>query len=456
MGAYSNNELADIEINLTDVGNARRLVLNYGHDLRWCEAWHKWLFWDGKRWAVDDILKIHHMAKDTIRIMYKEAADEFDENKRKNLAQHAYKCESIFKIKAMLEVAKSDVAVKPDLFDMNPWLLNVANGTLDLKTGELLPHIRENYITKLAPVEYDPLAECPKWISHLKRIMNHNQNLLDYLQTGYGYSLTGNTDERKIFFQYGTGANGKTTTNEVIKEVMGDYAVRTPTETLFIKHDGSIPNDVAKLNGARFVFCSEAEEGKKLAESLIKDITGGDTISARFMRAEWFEFQPTFKVWLATNHKPVIKGTDNAIWDRINLIPFNVSIPESERIPRREIMDQFKEELAGILAWMVRGCVSWYKHGLQTPNEVKEATSNYRTEMDVIGDFITSCCTLSPDFEVDAATLYKNYSEWAGKEGIKKPLSNISFGSRMLEKGFERKKGSRNKYIWKGIDVISI
>ena len=275
MGAYSNNELADIEINLTDIGNARRLVLNYGNDFRWCEAWHKWLFWDGRRWAVDDILKIHQRAKDTIRIMYKEAADEFDENKRKNLAQHAYKCESIFKIKAMLEVAKSDVAVKPDLFDVNPWLLNVANGTLNLRTGELLPHIWENFITKLAPVEYDPLAECPKWISHLKRIMNHNQNLLDFLQTAYGYSLTGNTDERKMFIQCGTGANGKTTTNEVINEIMGDYAVRTPTETLFIKHDGAIPNDVAKLNGARFVFCSEAEEGKKLAESLIKDITGG-------------------------------------------------------------------------------------------------------------------------------------------------------------------------------------
>jgi putative DNA primase/helicase len=451
----SKNELADIEINLTDVGNARRLVLNYGHELRWCEAWHKWLFWDEKRWARDDILKIHQRAKDTIRIMYREAAEEFDENKRKNLAQHAYKCESIFKIKAMLEVAKSDVAVKPDLFDVNPWLLNVSNGTLNLRTGELLPHIRENYITKLAPVEYDPLAECPKWISHLKRIMNHNQNLLDFLQTGYGYSLTGNTDERKMFIQYGTGANGKTTTNEVVNKVLGDYAIRTPTETLFIKHDGAIPNDVAKLNGARFVFCSEGEEGRKLAESLIKDITGQDTISARFMRAEWFEFQPTFKVWLATNHKPFIRGTDNAIWDRINLIPFNVSIPESERIPRREIMEEFTEELPGILAWMVRGCLDWYKNGLQTPDEVKEATSNYRTEMDIIGDFIASCCTSSPVFEVEATTLYKNYTEWAGKQGIKRPLSNISFGNRMLEKGFERKKTRGNKYIWIGIDLVT-
>jgi putative DNA primase/helicase len=449
------NEMADVEINLTDVGNARRLVLNYGHDFRWCEAWHKWLFWDGKRWAIDDVLKIHQMAKDTIRIMYKEASEEHDEGKRKNLAQHAFKCESMFKIKAMLEVAKSDIAVKHDLFDRNPWLLNVDNGTLNLRTGELLPHIRENYITKVAPVEYDPMAECPNWIAHLKKIMDQNQNLLDFLQTAYGYSLTGNTDERKMFIQYGSGANGKTTTNEVINEIMGDYAVRTPTETLFIKHDGAIPNDVAKLNGARFVFCSEAEEGKKFAESFIKDITGGDTVSARFMRAEWFEFQPTFKVWLATNHKPIIRGTDNAIWDRIYLIPFHVSIPEPERIPRRKMMEQFKEELPGILAWMVRGCLGWHRSGLQTPDEVKEATSNYRIEMDIIGDFIIERCTVRNGLEIEAATLYKHYSEWAASQGIKKPLTNISFANRMLERGFRKKKGSRNKNIWMGIDVLS-
>ena len=449
------NDLADIEINLTDVGNARRLILNYGTDLRWCEAWHKWLIWDGKRWAIDDVLRVHQMAKDTIRIMYKEAAEEPDEGKRKGLAQHAFKCESVFKIKAMLEVAKSDVAVKHDLFDANPWLLNVDNGTLNLRTGELLPHIRENFITKLAPVEYNPMGECPKWFDHLKRIMNSNQNLLDFLQTAYGYSLTGNTDERKMFIQYGSGANGKTTTNEVINEIMGDYAVRTPTETLFIKHDGAIPNDVAKLNGARFVFCSEGEEGKKLAESFIKDITGGDTVSARFMRAEWFEFEPTFKVWLATNHKPVIYGTDNAIWDRINLIPFSVAIPEPERIPRREIMDQFREELPGILAWMVRGCLGWYKHGLQTPNEVKEATSDYRTEMDVIGDFIAERCTIQTGLEVEAASLYKNYVEWEAAQGVKKPLSNVSFAYRVTEKGFNRKKTRSNRYIWIGIDIVS-
>ena len=167
-----NDELADIKINLTDVGNARRLVLNFGHNLRWCEIWKKWLVWDGKRWMSDDVLKVHQFAKDTIRIMYSEAAEESDENQSKSLAVHAYKCESMFKIKAMLEVAKSDIAVKHDLFDKNPWLLNVNNGTLNLQTGELLPHIRENFITKLAPVEYDPMAECLSWIIHLKKIMS--------------------------------------------------------------------------------------------------------------------------------------------------------------------------------------------------------------------------------------------------------------------------------------------
>jgi putative DNA primase/helicase len=446
-------ELEKVELTLTDVGNARRLILNYGVDLRWCELWKKWLVWDGKRWVPDDVLKIHQWAKDTIRAMYREAAEEPDENQRKRLAQHAFKCESLFKIRAMIDTAKSDVSTKPDLFDRDPWLLNVENGTLNLRTRELLPHNREDFITKLAPVEYDPLAECPRWYEHMKKIMADNRELIGFLQNGYGYSLTGNTDERKIFFQWGSGGNGKTTTNEVIREIMGDYAVRTPTETLFIKNDGAIPNDVAKLNGARFVFCSEAEEGKKLAESLIKDVTGGDTISARFMRAEWFEFRPTFKIWLATNHKPIIRGTDNAIWDRIVLIPFNVEIPQKERIPRRELMAQFEDEKAGILAWMVRGCAGWHRTGLESPKEVIEATSNYRSEMDIIADFIKDRCTVGQDLSIEAPALYEEYQHWATKNGIRKPLAHLAFSNRLLEKGFTKRKRHGNVYTWFGIDI---
>jgi putative DNA primase/helicase len=453
MQADSDRELAAIEINLTDLGNARRLILNYGHDLKWCETWRKWVVWDGKRWVIDDTLRVHQWAKDTIRIMYREASEEFDEKKRRSLAQHAFRCEAINKIKAMLEVARSDVAVKPIIFDVNPWLLNVENGTLNLKTRELLPHIRENNITKLAPVEYDPSAECPKWLNHLKKIMNHNQKLIDFHQSAYGYSLTGNTDERKMFIQYGSGANGKTTSNEVIKEILGDYAQRTPTETLFLKRDGSIPNDVAKLNGARFVFCSEGEEGKKLAESLIKDITGGDTVSARFMRAEWFEFAPTFKVWLATNHKPDIRGTDNAIWDRINLIPYMVTIPEPERIPRRELMEEFMEEAPGILAWMVRGCLDWQKEGLGTPEEVKEATKGYRNEMDIMAGFINEWCKLSTLCEVMAKDLYGKYLEWC-ESNKEKPLSQKLFGGRLSERGLEKGRASNGRSKWKGIGMI--
>jgi putative DNA primase/helicase len=426
-----------IGINLTDLGNARRFVAAHGNALRYCFPWAKWLYWDGQRWIIDDIGEIHRRAKNTIALIYKEAAEEKDNDRRKALGSHALKCESDGKLKAIVELAKSEpgIPILPDDMDRDPWLLNVENGTVNLLTGNLQPHECTNYITKLAPVIYQVDADCPFWIEHLNKIMVGNQNLIAFLQRAYGYSLTGITDERVAFIQHGIGANGKTTSNEVISVVQGDYAIRTPTETLLIKREGAIPNDVAKLKGARFVFCSEAEEGKRLGESLLKDLTGGDTISARFMRGEWFEFQPTFKIWLATNHKPIIRGTDNAIWDRIRLVPFTVSIPESERIPRRDMMIKFAEELPGILAWMVRGCLEWQKYGLGTPEEVRQATKGYKEEMDVVGDFIDECCVVSKTETATVKELYKSYAEWCEANG-ERAIKKREFGERLSERGF--------------------
>jgi putative DNA primase/helicase len=250
-------------INLTDLGNARRFVIAHAPDLRYCFPWGKWLAWDGRRWKIDDTGEPHRRAKDTIRRIYAEARDSRDEDERKRLATHALRSESDSKIKAMLSLAQSEpgIPILPDEMDSDPWVLNLANGTLELKTGILKPHRREDLITRLAPVEFRPETACPFWLEHLDRIFQKNPGLISFLQIAFGYSLTGLTDQRVLFIAHGAGANGKTTTQEVFAQILGDYAVRTPTESILVKRDAGIPNDLAKLKGARFVYCSEVEEG---------------------------------------------------------------------------------------------------------------------------------------------------------------------------------------------------
>jgi putative DNA primase/helicase len=270
--------------------------------------------------------------------------------------------------------------VIPEHLDQDPWLFNVENGTIDLKTGELRPHERGALITKLAPVQYDREAECPTWWKFLMRIFNGNLALIEFLQKAVGYALTGSTREQCLFFLHGLGANGKSTLLEIIHTLLGDYAHRTSSETFLIKKSGGIPNDVAALRGARLVGAVEVESGRRLAEVLIKEMTGGDRISARFLHAEWFDFKPEFKIFLAANHKPVIRGTDHAIWRRIHLIPFNVQIPKPEQ--DRDLPEKLKAELPGILNWALEGCQMWQLYGLEPPAEVQAATQDYREEMD--------------------------------------------------------------------------
>jgi P4 family phage/plasmid primase-like protien len=349
----------------TDLGNARRLVVEHGQNVHYCFQTNRWLIWrDARHWAEDTVGEIERIAKTTIQTMYSQAA-ELDDAERKSLAKWALKSESHRAITSMIALARSEhgVPVTTDQLDHNPWLLTVGNGTLDLRTGELRTSRREDLITKTASVDYDPSAQCPTWEAFLDRIMASNRGLIAFLQRAIGYSLTGSTRERVTFFLFGTGANGKSTLLETIGALLGDYAETTRAETLMVKtYDGGIPNDIAALRAARLVSTSETEEGKRLAEALVKAITGGDTLSARFMRGEFFKFKPAFKLWLATNHKPTIRGTDPAIWDRIRLVPFEVRIPDAEQ--DRELPAKLREELPGIMAWAVRGCLDWQRNGL--------------------------------------------------------------------------------------------
>ena len=437
----------------TDMGNAQRLVAMYGQGLRYCHLWAKWLVWDNRRWKVDDTGGIVRCAKETVRAIREEAADQDDEKQQKSLMKWALKSEAESKVNSMITLARSEpgIPVSPDDLDADPWLLCVSNGTVDLRTGELREHRRDDLITKWTPIAYDQRAVCPQWLAFLDTIMAGKESLVGFLQRTAGYSLSGSTAERALFFLYGVGANGKSTFLETIKAMMGDYAMRTPTETLLAKQDGAIPNDVARLKGARFVSASEAEEGKRLAESLVKSLTGGDTISARFMRGEWFDFKPEFKLWLATNHKPIIRGTDKGIWDRIRLIPFEVRIPDEQQ--DKELPKKLMEELEGILAWAVQGCLDWRASGLGMPEEVRSAVAMYRTEMDILASFMNDRCVVMESAKASAKDIFESYKAWCEASG-EKPMTQRMLGMRLKDRGFEnRRAGAAGNFMWFGIGV---
>jgi putative DNA primase/helicase len=296
-----------------------------------------------------------------------------------------------------------------------------------------MPYNPDLKLTKLAPVTYDPNADCPKWKAFLQRIFNDNERLIRFVQRAVGYSLTGSTREQCLLFLHGTGANGKSTFLEVIRALLGDYAVTAEFSTFVADRKSSVRNDIARLHSARLVTAIEVGEGKRFAEELIKTLTGGDTVAARFLYREFFEFRPRFKVWLAANYKPEIRGSDYAIWRRIRLIPFTVTIPPEEQIP--DLAEQLKEELSGILNWALEGLRDWLANGLQPPPEVTEATEAYRAEMDIVGLFVQDACVADPKAVTPSKTLYEAFREWCAENGHEL-LTPKQFGRRLSAKGF--------------------
>ena len=402
---------------LTDVGNAERLVARHGEDLRYCHPQTTWYVWDGTRWTEDNLAAVMLRAVDAVKSMYVEAATIYDSTERQALVTHARRSEHAGRLRAMVETASwlKGVSVLPEDFDTDPNLLNVLNGTLDLATGTMRPHVHSDLITRLAPVNYDNAATCPTFLRFLAEVMDRNQDLVDYLQRLVGYSLTGLTGEQVMPILYGSGANGKSTFIETIASIMGDYAQQTPTETLVVSHSRGIPNDLARLRGARFVSAVETGEGNRLDERLVKQMTGGDRITARFLRQEFFEFTPRFKLFLATNHKPVIRGTDDAIWRRLHFIPFRVTIPEGQR--DLALKQKLRDEASGILNWALEGCRLWREGGLQAPDEVLAATKAHREEMDVLSAFLEVHCIRKAGAMIQSSVLYATYKEWCEQVG---------------------------------------
>ena len=438
----------------TDLGNARRLVRQFGDRIRYVHTWGAWLVWDGARWVKDETGAIHRLARDTIRAMYAEAAGIEDPDARKALGRWATQSEGASRLSAMVELARSEpgVAVHHTALDADPWLLNCANGTIDLRTGALRPHNRDSLLTKLVNVDYDPQATAPTWGRFMERITSGDARLAAYIQQAAGYTLTGDVSEQCLFFCYGTGANGKSTFVEALSDLLGGYWLKAPAEMLMQqRHGGGIPNDIARLPGARMVVASEISEGRRLDEAKVKDLTGGDTLVARFMKQEYFEFRPVFKLWMYGNYKPVIRGTDNGIWRRIRLIPFMTTIPDEEKDPT--LPKKLRAELPGILAWAVRGCLAWQRDGLDVPDAVRDATDSYRAEMDVIGDFLTECCTLRPTASVAATPLYKAYVAWCEVNG-ERPLPQKQFGQRLDLRGLPSKRTGK-AFMRQGVALLA-
>jgi putative DNA primase/helicase len=436
----------------TDGGNAERFAAEHQHDVRYCFPRSVWFVWNGQRYAIDDRGEAQRRAKATARAMLAEAIAESDDERRKARVRHAMATDSRARRDAMIALAASEpgLAVLPEELDRDPWLLNVANGVIDLHTGELRPHRREDLITNLAPVVYDPGATAPRWQHFLEEVIP-DPEVRTFAQKAIGYSLTGDVSEQVLFFLHGSGSNGKSVFLAAVLAVLGDYAVQVAPDLLMARQGERHPTELTDLYGKRLVTTIEAEEGHRFAEGLLKWITGGDRIRARRMRENNFEWTPTHKLILAANHRPTIRGTDLAIWRRIRLLPFTMVIPEERR--DLHLVDKLKTEAPGILRWAVEGCLAWQREGLKAPAAVLAATSDYRSEQDVVGRFLETRCFALPETQVAAGTLYKAFRAWCAETG-EREFSQQLFGRRLSDRGLVSQH-RRSGYYWRGINLLA-
>jgi putative DNA primase/helicase len=346
-----------------------------------------------------------------------------------------------------------DIAVEASRLDADPWLFNVANGTLNLKNGKLQDHDRMDFITKTSPVVYDPNAKCPVWDEFLAYSMEEDQEVIDFLHRFFGYCLTGLVTEQVLLFMEGTGGNGKTTALLALMHVLGDYAIQGAPGLLLAKKGESHPTEVADLEAARFVANAEVEKGKPFAEALIKQLTGSDPIRARKMRQDFYQFMPTHKLCIAANHRPIIKGNDEGIWRRVIRIPWTRKISSDKKDPF--LLEKLRNEAPGILAKLVEGCLAWQKDGLRPPARVTLATDEYREEMDVLAEFMDEQCIIGTGQRVTLKDLYLAYAAWCD-ELNQRPQNYRLFNRQMKERNYKvrvLRVNGKNSKCWDGISL---
>jgi P4 family phage/plasmid primase-like protien len=432
----------------TDIANADRLVVRHGSDLRFVFAWNKWLVWTGACWG-DGQIEIRKRAEDTVRSIYEEADQaeaRGDREYAKFVRRHATNSSSAKGVANMIKLAEPKLAASYKDFDKDTWLLACPNGTVDFRTGEMRESRREDYITKLCPTKFDKTATAPVWTKAVREMMNGDDELYNFLQLGLGYTATGCVKEEVVFLCHGRGKNGKSKMLEAVRFVLGEEHSCSLSSEILMKSQGQHPTGLATLQGKRLSVTIEPEASKQLAEGLIKAISGGDKITARRMREDFWEFPPTHTIWLSVNHKPTVRGGDHGIWRRILPIPFEVRFDP----PDSSLPEKFRVEASGILNWLVEGALAYQKLTNSLDNLLPEKSrlfkEIYQDEQDSLHDFVDDCVEHAVGERVDNSTVYKTYQAWCVEEGEEYPLGRKSFSQMLDNKGYPLLKSGTTRW----------
>jgi putative DNA primase/helicase len=437
----------------TDLGRARLFIDTHGEDLRFCPAWRKWLVFEDGRWRMDTTGAVHRKTKEVCLDLTELALQIKGSEERKEQLKNAQAWGDTGIVEKMLKAACSDerVIIEPDKIDADPLLVGAPNGVIDLATGAMLPHSRERLVTKTLGTHHDATAGCPRWRQFIEEIFP-DPDVRRFVHKACGYSLTGLTTEHLFFFLHGTGANGKSSFAETMQAVFGEYARRVGDGLIrYSPHGNSPDTELAELFGVRMAIGSEVEEGSRLNEKIIKDISGGDTLRGRRLYEGAFEFKPQVTLWIYGNHSPAIRGTDDGIWRRVRKIPFEVRFSEGD--PRRDPMlgSKLRAEMPGILNWLVEGCLLWQREGLKLPAVVQQAVQEYRQEEDVLADFIEDVTEDDMHASTPHADIYEAYQRWCGDNGVKHPFTSRVLVRRLTERGWRKERTNRVKTLWRGI-----
>ena len=426
----------EMEYELNDVGNANRFVARFRNSSLYSPVQDRWYDWTDRYWQEDKSKLCIQHAEEIRQVIKDDAETATNPKARKVLLEHAHRCGSIGRLESLLRVAQAYLAKDINDFDRDPELLNLNNGTFDLRTCSLREHNPADFLTSLIHLEYKPEAKAKRWEQFIQEIFDGNEELIGFVQRAIGYSLSGIMDEQVFFLLYGTGANGKSIFLNTVMAVLEEYAATAQSSTFMLKKYDTSTNDMARLKGKRFVITTEAAGGAKFDEEKIKQVVAGDKITARFLFQEFFEFTPQFKLWIACNHKPKVQGDDRGIWRRIRLIPFS-QVFEGDRCDQ-QLGTKLLVEREGILRWIIDGFKEWKRHGLGRAGLVDAATEEYRSEMDNLGEFMAECCVINPKCQVNSGLLHTEFKRWTEARG-EWSMTQTMLSLRLKERGIMKR-----------------